>query len=217
VDPVVQTKDSRSSYSTWSVLTGRRGPRPASGSRATGAAGRGCTTRQLKTHNSDLHEVFYPWHPWSRRTVIVVTSVSRDGRDVFRCQIAEDERCRALELPSWMFDRNVCGRMRLGILPVVAWEHLVQLQSLLKGRRDAAGRDRGLQDQHRPLPTMGGADANETPPPGAAGLVSDAARPADVANDAVGGPIEDRPAPGSLTPVGARAANRGRRSKGGRK
>ena len=47
-------------------------------------------SRQRNTHNIELREVRYPWHPWHARTVAVHEAPIRNGRAVCRCGIDEN-------------------------------------------------------------------------------------------------------------------------------
>src|SRR6476659_8792190 len=64
-----------------------------------------------------------------------------------------------LELPDWLFDRAVCGRMRLTATPVASTESLLALRALLRAAGSAT-RDRDpVQERHRPTRNSGDADA----------------------------------------------------------
>jgi hypothetical protein len=73
----------------------------------------GCTSRQRNTHNIELREVRYPWHPWHARTVAVHEALTRNGRAVCRCGVDESPGGRLLEIPQWMLDSVACCRMRM--------------------------------------------------------------------------------------------------------
>src|SRR4051794_38799210 len=77
-----------------------------------------CRTRRQNTHGTEEREVAYPWRPWFGRVVRVQEVVARGGGNVFRCSLANDPSWRWLELPAWMFDREVCTPMCLAETPV---------------------------------------------------------------------------------------------------
>lgn len=104
----------------------------------------------------------YPWHPWAGRLVLVATTFTRAGRTMLRCRLTDEDRGPPLELPDWMFDRAVCGRMRLAPTPAVSTDHLLALRALLRGLGAATG-DR-VQERHRPTRPPGDADATPAPP-----------------------------------------------------
>jgi hypothetical protein len=121
------------------------------------------TSRQRNTHNIELREVRYPWHPWHARTVAVHEALTRNGRAVCRCGVDENPRGRLLEIPQWMFDSVACRRMRMANVPKVSCGALLDLKALL---RCASFPDSAvvLQGQHRSLLSPGDADARITKP-----------------------------------------------------
>jgi hypothetical protein len=90
-----------------------------------------CTTRRRNAHGTDVREVLYQWHPWTGRQVYIHEVVERAGCDVFRCSIAGSAADRWLEIPAWMFDRAVCGMVRVDGTPRVA--------SILRSMRSSFG------------------------------------------------------------------------------
>lgn len=72
-----------------------------------------CTTRQLKTHNTEITEaeICYQWHPWYGRRVAVTGAHTWRGRRVLFC--ACEAGGRVLEVPQWMCDRAACSVMRV--------------------------------------------------------------------------------------------------------
>jgi len=121
------------------------------------------TSRQRNTHNIELREVRYPWHPWHARTVAVHEALTRNGRAVCRCGVDENPGGRLLEIPQWMFDSVACCRMRRAKVPTVSCGALLDLKALLRcgSFPDSAF---VLQGQHRSLLSPGGADARITKP-----------------------------------------------------
>ena len=121
------------------------------------------TSRQRNTHNIELREVHYPWHPWHARTVAVHEAFTRNGRAVCRCGVDENPGVRLLEIPQWMFDSVACCRMRLASAPIVSCGALLDLKALLRCA-SFPDCDVVLQGQHRSLLSPGGADAKITNP-----------------------------------------------------
>jgi hypothetical protein len=137
----------------------RRSGRPAPAHRCLDGAAGSYTTQQHKTHNSDILEVCYLWHPWYGQNVHVFQSVTKGGQTVLRCALDASHRMR--EVPLWMFDRAACCTMRLTQMPWVGVEDLRQLQRLLlRGVVTSPG---VIQDQHPSSQAKGDADATNTP------------------------------------------------------
>jgi len=70
-------------------------------------------SRQRNTHNIELREVRYPWHPWRARTVAVHEAPIRNGRAVCRCGVDETR-----EVGSW---RSSNGCLIRWLAAVCAW------------------------------------------------------------------------------------------------
>jgi len=120
-------------------------------------------SRQHNTHNIELREVRYAWHPWHDRVVAIHQAFTRSGCTLFRCSIEENLETRLLEIPQWMFDPATCCRMHLAAVPTVAGKALLDLKTLLQGTPLP---DNGilLQARHRSLLSSGGADAKVSEP-----------------------------------------------------
>ena len=120
-------------------------------------------SRQHNTHNIELREVRYAWHPWHDRVVAIHQAFTRSGCTLFRCSIEENLETRLLEIPQWMFDPATCCRMRLAAVPIVTGKVLLDLKTLLQGTPLP---DNGilLQARHRSLLSSGGADAKVSEP-----------------------------------------------------
>jgi hypothetical protein len=178
------------------------------------AAGPGCTTRPHKTHISDRREVCYPWHPWAGRHVLVVSTFTRAGRAMLRCQLASDDRGPPLELPDWMFDRASCDRMRLAPSPVASADSLLALRVLLNGVGPTTEHRNRVQERHRPTSPSGDADASPaTSPP--ARPVHPTTDPPELGRAPARGPSEGANASRPATPGHARPTPRRRRRQGG--
>jgi hypothetical protein len=83
------------------------------------AGGSCCTTRLQNTHGTEEREVLYPWHPWVGCIVQIHKVVEKASGNVARCSREGAAVCRALELPTWMFDRAACAPMRMDARPRV--------------------------------------------------------------------------------------------------
>ncbi|TCS19024.1 hypothetical protein EDC31_1672 [Acidomonas methanolica] len=90
-------------------------------------------TLLCKTHNTDVREVLYPWHPWFGRRVCVEETIERGGQVRSRCRLSDAGAVRLLELPAWMLDRAACAGMRPAPDPSVSLGALYDLRSLLTG------------------------------------------------------------------------------------
>ena len=118
----------------------------------------GCTSRQHNAHITESRVLLYPWHPWHGRTVLIFSSVAKNGQAVYRCGLESAQTDRPLEVPQWMFDPTVCCRVYLAASPAVRCEELLELKRLLTGAHLAC--DKGvLQAEHCSLPHPGGIDA----------------------------------------------------------
>ena len=133
------------------------------------AGGGGCTTRRQNTHGTtvfDDGQVVYAWHPWAGRIVRVREVITRASGAVLRCSPVGEGVTRLQEIPAWMLDRAVCGRMRRVPHPVAELGALAALRALLSeavAARVAAGESR------RPAVASPDQDRGErhgaTPPP----------------------------------------------------
>ena len=159
------------------------------------------TSAQLNTHNIKLRDVYYPWHPWYGRSVVIHNAFVRHGQAVLRCTLEHEERSRALDIPQWMFDRALCCMMPMAEGPWVSWEALQDLQTLLY--HQSSTRDVGvLQEQHRSSPAEGDADATSTQSSlRTVGVIAAASSTAHLADPASGHPRGYHTAPDtSATP-----------------
>jgi hypothetical protein len=95
------------------------------------AAGDNCTTRRQNAHRTEERQVLYPWHPWAGRIVHIHEVIEKAAGDVARCSHDDGASGRLLELPTWMFDRSACVRMRVEAFPRVDIAALQALQVLL--------------------------------------------------------------------------------------
>lgn len=99
------------------------------------------TTEARNTHKTDLREITYLWHPWHGQRVLVRGEARRGGGIVLRCVGDELKGFPILEIPEWMFDSNLCGRMKPAETPWVDCAALLALKHLL-----SAGTECGQQD-----------------------------------------------------------------------
>jgi hypothetical protein len=88
------------------------------------------TSTDQNDHKTDIRRVQYPWHSLFGRDVVV--RGSKAGRTgVLRCQVDDDDKRDNREMPTWMFDQVVCGRMYHSSQPHVSWRALIELRQLL--------------------------------------------------------------------------------------
>src|SRR5271166_1763875 len=95
--------------------------------------GADCRTRLQNTHRTEKREVFYLWHPWAGCIVHIHEVVEKASGHVARCRPDGQAVYRAMELPTWMFDRAVCAPMRMDTRPRVDVAALDALTTLLAG------------------------------------------------------------------------------------
>jgi hypothetical protein len=95
------------------------------------AAGGGCTTRRQNAHRTEERKVLYLWHPWAGCIVHIHEVIEKAAGDVARCSYDHGASGRLLEVPTWMFDRSACVRMRVEAFPRVDIAALQALQVLL--------------------------------------------------------------------------------------
>lgn len=118
----------------------------------------GHTTRRFDTHNTEIREVRYPWHPWYGRQVVVFDTVRKQGMPICRCSLEPADGNRSVEVPEWMFDVSVCTHMRLMPSPMASTQALFELKQLLS-RSLLEQDDVMMQAEHSSLFNTGGADA----------------------------------------------------------
>ena len=173
-------------------------------------------SRQLNTHNTELREVRYPFHPWFGRAVAVYEVLVKQGHSVCRCGLEEERDRLSREVPTWMFEPAACGGLRVLTVPTITCDALRALQVLLgtMARCDSRG---VLQAQHRSLPAAGGADAPVRDPPTtlAADTVSSPPLGSVVSDVAARDPSEDDPIAGAAAARARRRRGRGRPGAGG--
>jgi hypothetical protein len=126
------------------------------------AAACDCTTQQQNTHITETRVILYPWHPWHGRAVWIVTTVTKNGQQLYRCALELPCMAQLLEVPRWMFDSMVCCRMQLAASPSVELNALLELKRVLSGT--SAGNAVMLQIEHHSLSNPGGADAIHAEP-----------------------------------------------------
>ncbi len=163
------------------------------------ASGFDCTTTRQNAHGTDV-VVCYRWHPWWRKTVRVVRTLSRGSESVVGIFIEIDGRPDHREIPSWMLDSAACSSMIVADDPVVSSESLHALQDLLRcAARVVVGTN--AQDQHF-TPKGGNVDA-ESPPPRSScstrSLSPSNSRAPQIAGSAVGGEETLAPSLGEVT------------------
>jgi hypothetical protein len=134
------------------------GGRPGSPWLAPGACACDGTIKRPNTHNTDVLEVRYPWHPWYGRQVLVQTVRGRNGLQVIRCAPLERPRCPGLEIPQWMFESAAAGMKGLADAACVPVQALRTLATLL-----ASAPSRHVVEAQHPLCTGGDADAHASP------------------------------------------------------
>jgi hypothetical protein len=100
----------------------------------------------------------YLWHPWYGEQVCVQGEARRGAGLVLRCTRDEHQRFPPLEIPAWMFDSAVCGRLNLGTCAYVSSAALLALQELLLNAADSI-EPVLIQAQHISS-SSGGADAD---------------------------------------------------------
>ncbi len=104
-----------------------------------------CTSRQRNTHSTESKEVCYPWRPWYGQCALIHESLVKSDKAVFRCSAELDGFPSALEVPQWMFDRSLCGSMRITDTPVAGCQALLELQTLLQSVGDGSD---VIEDRH---------------------------------------------------------------------
>src|SRR5256886_12846779 len=105
---------------------------PDSACSAPGAASRCCTTRLENAHGTEFRELLYPWHPWFGLRVGAHEAIDKSDGIVFRCSLRRSDADRWLEVPSWMFDRSACARVRVAADAHVDLAALTALAALLQ-------------------------------------------------------------------------------------
>jgi hypothetical protein len=136
----------------------RRAYRPALRSRSRCGAARCCTTEGSNTHKTETREVHYRWHPWYGRQVLVQGIRHRRGVVVLNCRADVDGASPVLEVPEWMFDSSVCGRVKQAGTSTVDCRALHALKILLASRFCIKP---AVQNQHHSV-IAGGADEKES-------------------------------------------------------
>ena len=120
---------------------------PASGTASCCAVAVRCTTEARNTHKTELREITYRWHPWHGQRVLVRGEARRGGGIVLRCVRDELKGFPILEIPEWMFDSNLCGRMKPAETPRVDCAALLALKHLLSAATECGQQDM-VQAQH---------------------------------------------------------------------
>ena len=106
-----------------------------------------CTTEARNTHKTALREITYLWHPWHGQRVLVRGEARRGGSFVLQCVRDELKGFPTLEIPEWMFNANLCGRMKPAETPRVDCAALLALKHLLAAATECSQQDM-VQAQH---------------------------------------------------------------------
>jgi len=106
-----------------------------------------CTTEARNTHKTDLRKITYLWHPWHGQRVLVRGEARRGGIVVLQCMRDELKGFPTLEIPEWMFDSNLCDRMKPAEMPRVDCAALLALKHLLSAATECSPQDM-VQAQH---------------------------------------------------------------------
>ncbi len=104
-------------------------------------------TEARNTHKTGLREITYLWHPWHGQRVLVRGEARRGGGTVLRCVRDERKGFPILEIPEWMFDSNLCGRMKPAETLRVDCAALLALKYLLSAATECSHQDM-VEAQH---------------------------------------------------------------------
>jgi len=104
-----------------------------------------------------LREVSYPWHPWHGQQVLIRGVARRGGRVVRQCVRDELKGFPTLEIPEWMFDADLCGRMKPAEMPRVDCVALLALKHLLSAATECS--QQGMVQAQHDSSSSGDADA----------------------------------------------------------
>jgi len=117
-----------------------------------------CRTRRSHTHNPEIREVLYRWHPLYGRRVGVIQILEKPVTTIYRCRLEGSDDSRTCEIPQWMCDVAVCQSTRAAEIPEVDICALRELRTLL-GSVALEGHDTLRQAKHHSLSIMEGANA----------------------------------------------------------
>jgi hypothetical protein len=92
--------------------------------------------------------VRYPWHPWYRRRVNVWGIRNRHGLKVLFCTLDEEHEFPVLEVPEWIFDPVVCGRLERAERARVDGRAPQELKCLLESAGGPPWRSEALKHPH---------------------------------------------------------------------
>jgi hypothetical protein len=98
--------------------------------------------------------VTYEWHPWTGRSVRVHKVIETTQGAAARCDLADTQTIRFLEIPVWMLDPVACRSMRAAAQPVAALSALTSLRAFLSeamahAAASSSGEAVGSRDHHR--------------------------------------------------------------------
>jgi len=176
------------------------------------------TTQQHNTHNRDLREICYSWHPWHGRSVWVHATLVKRGRAVAHCSLEDVQTSRVLEVPLWMLDVAACCKTRVSKPGFASAQSLRELKEVLQSVLPRAQAHDTSEAQHRYLLDAGGADggidgsAEIEPTPVAC---SSAMQPA-LDRSVVRCPTRNSAIAGAVTEAASRRSGRGSRRGGAR-
>jgi hypothetical protein len=121
-----------------------------------GGCARDGTSRQSKTHSTEVREIRYPWHPLYGRLVWIHGALVKGGQALYHCSLEQNHQAPLFQIPQWMFESGACCRMHRAEEPAVDCAALRDLKRLLHHTR-SPGRDFVIEAQHHSSP--GGTDA----------------------------------------------------------
>ncbi len=176
-----------------------------------------CTTQQHKTHNTDLGNLTYPWHPWFNQRVVIHESLTKSGQALFRCSLPEEAQLAGLDIPQWMFDLALCCTMQLQTSPWVHVDALRQLRQLLQLAKAAPRNE--VDHAYRSSPVQGDDDAqeNQDADRGAVEPVCSSAAATDVGTAAPAGAEKSDRTPRRVARRKTKAKHKTSKRKGGRR
>ena len=78
-----------------------------------------------------LLQLEYLWHPYYGKLFEIHQQFNKGGISIYRCSLANKPKYKNTEIPTWMFDKILCSKMKLLEHPYCSLESLEQLCCLL--------------------------------------------------------------------------------------
>ncbi|MBI9104591.1 MAG: hypothetical protein JEY99_19400 [Spirochaetales bacterium] len=117
-------------------------------------------TRHTTLENTGfLKRLEYPWHHSYGKLFTIYQQIKKGGISFYRCALTDEPKIKNSEIPTWMFEKSICSKMKMLGKPYCDLDSLFQLNQLLKEASPAEC----ILDENDTLSKEGDADVRSQP------------------------------------------------------